>query len=189
MAYVDGELYVKVWVVIMGVYALQMLLVPAKMTTDRRAPASCQKPSRIRSPTPETVAYPKTVPPRKPSRIQNPSRAGNRRVSKSRSLRVAPETVRVSKTHRRLQRSLPPRADFTHKSNKHMEFWIRGASVGFGGMAYLLTLIDTEKAVQVGTAASFAIGVLYPRSAGVRFPRGGARRDARRLGGTPSTAT
>ena len=33
MAYVDGELYVKVWVVIMGVYALQMLLVPAKMTT------------------------------------------------------------------------------------------------------------------------------------------------------------
>ena len=70
-----------------------------------------------------------------------------------------------------------------------MEFWIRGASVGFGGMAYLMTLIETEKAVQVGTAASFAIGVLYPRSAGVRFPRGGARRDARRLGGTPSTAT
>lgn len=70
-----------------------------------------------------------------------------------------------------------------------MEFWIRGASVGFGGMAYLMTLIDTEKAVQVGTAASFAIGVLYPRSAGVRFPRGGARRDARRLGGTRSTAT
>ena len=34
-----------------------------------------------------------------------------------------------------------------------MEFWIRGASVGFGGMAYLMTLIDTEKAVQVGTAA------------------------------------
>ena len=70
-----------------------------------------------------------------------------------------------------------------------MEFWIRGASVGFGGMAYLMTLIDTEKAVQVGTAASFAIGALYPRSAGVRFPRSGARRDARRLGGTPSTAT
>ena len=168
MAYVDGELYVKVWVVIMGVYALQMLLVPAKMTTDRRAPASCQKPSRIRSPAPETVAYPKTVPPRKPSRSQKPSRAGNRRVSKSRFV---------------------PRADWNLKSNKHMEFWIRGASVGFGGMAYLMTLIDTEKAVQVGTAASFAIGVLYPRSAGVRFPRGGARRDARRLGGTPSTAT
>ena len=70
-----------------------------------------------------------------------------------------------------------------------MEFWIRGASVGFGGMAYLMTLIDTEKAVQVGTAASFAIGALYPRGAGVRFPRGGAWRDARRLGGTPSTAT
>lgn len=46
-----------------------------------------------------------------------------------------------------------------------MEFWIRGASVGFGGMAYLMTLIDTEKAVQVGTAASFAIGVLYPWNA------------------------
>lgn len=69
MAYVDGELYVKVWVVIMGVYALQMLLVPAKMTTDRRAPASCQnrRVSEVR-PASETVAYPKTVPPRNETR-------------------------------------------------------------------------------------------------------------------------
>jgi len=188
MAYVDGELYVKVWVVIMGVYALQMLLVPAKMTTDRRPPASRLEtvvPEIVahvseNRPAPQIVAYPKTVARRKPSRIQKPSRAGNRS-------RI--QTPARAKHHRCLQRSLPPRSDFTHKSNKHMEFWIRGASVGFGGMAYLMTLIDTEKAVQVGTAASFAIGVLYPRSAGVRFPRGGARRDARRLGGTPSTAT
>ena len=177
----------KVWVVIMCVYALQMLLVPAKMTTDRRPPASRLEtvvPEIVahvseNRPAPETVAYPKPVARRKPSRIQKP-RAGNRSRIQKPSLAT---------NHRRLQRSLPPRADWNLKSNKHMEFWIRGASVGFGGMAYLMTLIDTEKAVQVGTAASFAIGVLYPRSAGVRFPRGGARRDARRLGGTPSTAT
>ena len=47
-------------------------------------------------------------------------------------------------------------------STPGMEFWIRGASVGFGCMAYLLTQVETAKAVQVATFASFAIGVLYP---------------------------
>ena len=144
---------------------------------------------------PETVVYPKSVPPRKSSRVSKNRRApetvaypkaarsASRRKPFAKKNHHAPNTIDVSKDRP------PPRADWNLKSNKHMEFWIRGASVGFGGMAYLMTLIDTEKAVQVGTAASFAIGVLYPRSAGVRFPRGGARRDARRLGGTPSTAT
>ena len=76
-------------------------------------------------------------------------------------------------------------------STPGMEFWIRGASVGFGCTAYLLTKVDTEtcaaaaraqapsprpqfsfcsppalsnarRAVKVATFASIAIAVLYP---------------------------
>ena len=47
-------------------------------------------------------------------------------------------------------------------STPGMEFWIRGASVGFGCTAYLLTKVDTETAVKVATFASIAIAVLYP---------------------------
>ena len=54
---------------------------------------------------------------------------------------------------------------FDMTSTKEMEFWIRGASVGFGCTAFLVTQVPTKTGVMVATLASIATGILYPYNA------------------------
>lgn len=54
---------------------------------------------------------------------------------------------------------------FNMKSSPLLEFWIRGESVAIVAMCFLLKNVPTELAVQVATAVSLAIGILYPWNA------------------------
>jgi len=89
MALITAQQYIQAFVVVMAVYAAQMLLVPAKMVTDHfKAPATPM-----------------------------------------------------------------------------VQFWIRGASVAWGGLAYCVYTMPTAAALPVATAASVACNVLYPMNA------------------------
>ena len=46
-----------------------------------------------------------------------------------------------------------------------LKFWIRGSSFGFITMLYLINLVETEEAVEVGTVSAFLCGLLYPWNA------------------------
>merc|ERR1711939_1119184 len=46
-----------------------------------------------------------------------------------------------------------------------LQFWIRGSSVGFGTTVFLVNQVPTAMGVQVATAITLAIGILYPWNA------------------------
>ena len=54
---------------------------------------------------------------------------------------------------------------FEMASTPMLDFWIRGSSIGWLGLSYLLTKVDTATAVPIATLAALGIGVLYPWNA------------------------
>ena len=54
---------------------------------------------------------------------------------------------------------------FNASADQLTQFWIRGSSVGFGGLVYAVQQLDVATGARIAFFASFACGVLYPWAA------------------------